>query len=127
MILLVMGRLTSADTDTGNIKTEAKFSSHQLLQALSTPDSTALNSYIEKAIEITGPVLEITEKDKKVTIFLEAGKEKNYVICEMQPGENKKLDRIREGDVVNIKGVYKGILLDAILLNCILLENDDNS
>ena len=112
--------------DTSRIKTKAKLSSKELLQKTSRSDSLLLNDYIEKAIEVTGPIKDITVKDNKVTILLHGDHDSKLVICEMQTNQNKYMDQLSEGDIVNIKGVFKGVLLDPILLNCILIQKSSN-
>ena len=112
--------------DTSRIKTKAKLSSKELLQKSSRSDSLLLNDYIEKAIEVTGPIKDITVKDNKVTILLHGDHDSKLVICEMQTNQNKYMDQLSEGDIVNIKGVFKGVLLDPILLNCILIQKSSN-
>jgi len=112
--------------DTGLIASKAKITSHELLRKLASSDSLMLNSYIEKAIEIRGPVKEISKKDSKVTVILDAGKDREFVICEMQANQNIRMEQVQQGDIINIKGIYKGVLLDAILLNCILIDEKAN-
>ena len=41
----------------------------------------------------------------------------------MKQDQNKNISQFKKGDYVQIKGVYKGSLMDAILLNCVLIEN----
>ena len=127
-ILILVGFVFGmfGEKDTSQIKTKAKLSSNELLQKTTNGDSLLFNDYIEKAIEVTGPIKDITTKDNKVTILLHGGHESRLVICEMQTNQNKYMDQLSKGEVVNIKGVFKGVLLDAILLNCIIIEKNNN-
>ncbi|WP_299364130.1 hypothetical protein [Winogradskyella sp.] len=128
VILILVGFVFAmfGKKDTSRIKTKTKLSSSELLQKTTNSDSLLLNDYIEKAIEVTGPIKDITIKDNKVTILLHGGHESRLVICEMQTNQNKYMDQLSKGEVVNIKGVFKGVLLDAILLNCIIIEKNRN-
>lgn len=126
LLLGVLGIGMFGVKDTSRIKTKAKLSTNELLDRTTNSDSLLLNDYIEKAIEVTGPIKDITTKDNKTTILLHGGHASKLVICEMQTNQNKYMDQLSKGDVVNIKGVFKGVLLDAILLNCILIEKNSN-
>ena len=43
-------------------------------------------------------------------------------MCEMQADQLEKIKNIKEDDIVTVKGIFKGVLLDAILLNCIIIN-----
>ncbi len=121
VLLVILG-----PRDTSKIKTKARLTSVELVEKMNTSDSLQLNDYIEKAIEVQGPIKEITYKDGKVTILLDGDISNKLIICEMQSNQYRSMDTLNIGDIVNIKGVFKGVLLDAILLNCILIDKNTN-
>jgi len=45
---------------------------------------------------------------------------KTYILCELQGNQSHKLSHLKIGHPVKIKGVFKGHLVDLILLNCII-------
>ena len=99
-------------------------SSKELLNTVQNDQDQAFNKYIEKVIQIEGTVKKISFKNNTYSLLLDGGFTSSYVLCEMQTGQD--IDDIVKGKTVQIKGVYKGYLMDAILLNCVLIENDED-
>jgi len=98
-------------------RTDYKFSSKELLVKLQKNQNQILNDYIEKTIQIEGKVKRVNFKNNIYSLLLDAGLSGSYVLCEMQTDQNDQMPKIVEGASVQIKGIYKGYLMDAILLN----------
>lgn len=126
VVIGVLAFILLGPRDTSKIRTKARLTSVELVEKMNTSDSLQLNDYIEKAIEVEGPIKNITQKNGKVTIILDGDISNKLIICEMQSNQYKSMDTLSIGEIVNIKGVFKGVLLDAILLNCILIDKNTN-
>jgi hypothetical protein len=48
-----------------------------------------------------------------------------FVLCQMQEDQNQDLVLLEEGDHVRVKGILKGFLKDAIMLNCIIIKESN--
>ncbi|MDT7828634.1 hypothetical protein RQM65_08155 [Pricia sp. S334] len=73
----------------------------------------------EHLVEIEGRIKEINAHNHRNTILLKGSEDASpYAICDMQTGQEKELEQLRENDTVKVKGVFKGYLKDAVFLHC---------
>ena len=100
---------------------EYKMSSEDLVQAFVNDEIKATSLFAEKTIDVQGQLREISLLNERYTIILYGGSKFNGLMCDMNPGEVEKLKKLEKGDQIHLRGVCKGFLMDAILLNCILL------
>lgn len=105
-------------------KTEVHTNAENLMSSFILNKEQANSDYKEKIVEIKGIVTKVSYLNKKCTVFLEAGKnkEEGYIICDMQTNQLHNVQQIKNGDSVLIKGIFKGFLMDGIMLNCVLLN-----
>lgn len=101
--------------------TEIQISSKNLVSSFLANENLANTRYVEKTIEVHGVVMDITFLNDRYTVFLQGGDE-FCLMCDMQADQIEKVKRIRPGQEVLMKGICKGFLMDAILLNCVLLN-----
>ena len=85
-------------------------------------DGNQVKGYVDKAIEIQGTLKKVTFRENKYTLFIDSDKEGQFIMCEMQTDQIEKIKSIKPDEIVTVKGIFKGVLLDAILLNCILID-----
>ncbi|WP_411029576.1 OB-fold protein [Spongiimicrobium sp. 3-5] len=109
--------------DTAKAPTEVKISSENLVTSFLADENSANSKFVEKTIEVAGVVREITFLNDRYTIFLQGGGE-FCLMCDMQANQLEKVRSIRPGQEVLLKGICKGFLIDAILLNCVLLNKN---
>lgn len=108
--------------DTRKAKTEISLTANELLKDLNEEDEKQFEQYIEKALEIDGTIYQITYKAGKYSLLLRGDKIDALVLCEMEKDQAPLIELLKVGDEVKVKGILKGFLMDAILLNCIVLE-----
>lgn len=81
----------------------------------------------ETIVEIEGIIKEINHKNNRLTVILGANTgESSVIICDMDENQNSILEHYKPTDSIQIKGIYKGFLKDAILLNCIVFHSEIN-
>lgn len=84
-------------------------------------DETAANAlYLDKVIEVTGTVEEITQEGELVTIKLNADNIMSSVVCELE--KNHSVDDLKRGAEVTLKGVCTGYLMDIILVQGVIMN-----
>ncbi len=105
-------------------RADYNFSSKELLFELQNNQNQELNNYIEKTIKIEGIIKKISFKNNTYSLLLDGGLSSTFVLCEMQTDQNHHMPNLVQGASVQVKGIYKGYLMDAILLNCVLIENN---
>ncbi len=121
-IMTVYYIFNNRDVDIRKAKTEISLTAGELLKALNGDDEGRFEQYIEKAMEIDGTIYQVTYKAGKYSLLLRADKIEALVLCEMQKDQAPLIELLKVGDEVKVKGILKGFLMDAILLNCIVLE-----
>lgn len=105
------------------VHTKAHFTPTEFISILDdTLDGTA-KELVDQAIEIEGEIVKITERKGRYTAFLKSDVKGRYIQCEMQTDQVPALLQTKTNEKILIKGIYKGILLDAILLHCIIIDH----
>ncbi|MEM7484265.1 MAG: hypothetical protein AAF348_03565 [Bacteroidota bacterium] len=100
---------------------EIAISSEFLLDRFVEDEQGASAAYMEKVIEVEGEVKEVTFLNNRYTVLLYSGSKVSYVMCDMRTEQAEMVRKLKEGDKIKLKGVFKGFLMDAIMLNCVLL------
>lgn len=123
-ILLIIIRFTVfADYFNFTPVSVQRFTVNEFSQKSQKKDSLLLKEFIEETIEVEGILKEITlVRNGNTSLLLEGLNSELLVLCEMK--ENQKLSHLKMGSVVSVMGTFKGILHDAIMLNCILIDNE---
>ncbi len=106
--------------------TEVSLTTNELIKQLNKGEREHLDQYIEKAIEIKGTLYKMTQKRNTYSLLLKGSTSDTLVLCEMQQDQNLLISELKIGEEVIVKGTLKGFLMDAILLNCIVLEKEIN-
>ena len=108
--------------DTRKAKTEISITTNELFEDFDKEKEASFNQYIEKAVEVKGILYQVTFKGDKYSLLLRGKQIDALVLCEMQKDQAAIIKRLQVGDEVKVKGILKGFLMDAILLNCIVIE-----
>gem|GEM_PF-4239370 len=74
-------------------------------------------------VEVEGVVKKVSYLNDRITILLGTEETENtFIICDMESNQEYKVSRLKTNDSIKLKGVFKGVLEDAIFLNCIISE-----
>lgn len=120
VVLFVVIKISAKKTaKTQSIETELNMTAQDFFLPLQDDQRDEFASYVEKAIEVEGVVKNITQRDGVYSLILEGENMGRNVICEMQRDQDMAISKLKVGDKIMVKGIFKGFLLDAILLNCI--------
>jgi len=85
-------------------------------------EAEANTKYLNKVVEVKGKIAGISEKNEQgVTIALDANNEMFGVSCQVSEAEG--MDALKEGDMVTVKGLCTGILMDVVLVKCSVEKN----
>jgi hypothetical protein len=92
-------------------------SAAQLFDAFEKSEAEANKKYLDKVVEVTGSVSEVSmNMDHKPIVVLETGNMMFGVRCTM----SESSVTAKTGSVVTIKGICKGYLSDVVITNGIL-------
>lgn len=107
--------------NTTNVSSIQTLSIDNIEKTITSPeDLKQFDSYIEKAINIKGILKDIKKHDQKYILTITSKNKKISSICNMQPDQNEIIKTLQIGENITVKGIYKGYLIDMILLNCII-------
>lgn len=137
--LLIVGLLSSivwvykafnrpVKTDVSMVENVRKVNTEEIISMFKSNEQEANATFIEKVIEVEGVVKDISLLNDRHTILLKSENfTQSFVMCDMSPLGNDKINKLTIGDTVVLKGVCKGFLLDVIMLNCMPInENTKN-
>lgn len=120
VLLFLNYKYNEATPDTSFLKTEVELDATSFLELVNSTNDSISKDLIEKTIEVEGAITKIVLRDGVESILLSAGNNKNIVVCQMQENQKKTTSQMKLGDTIVVKGIYKGVLIDAILLHCIV-------
>ena len=115
---LVNPLINSTEKDLQNEVAALVLNSDFLVSAYENNETKSNILYGGKIIEVTGFVKEITHLNDRNTIILNSSSETFGVICDINPNQKEKIDKLKQHQKIKIKGICKGFLKDVILLNC---------
>ena len=105
-----------------NVKPDYVTNANLLFNEFSEQEQRANEKYLDKVIMVKGEVKEIIDVDNnKLNITLETGDEIFGVSCTFDKTA-EQVSALSKGDIVNIKGVCAGMLMDVVLINCVTVN-----
>jgi hypothetical protein len=106
-----------APQDVSELKAE-QVSSVDLFKKFSGNEQQANTLYLNKALEVSGTVLEVKHtQEKQVQVILDAGDPMFGIACTMDNAEKEEpLNNLKAGDPAIIKGICTGYLNDVVLI-----------
>jgi hypothetical protein len=106
-----------------NRKADFTLSSDALFSEFESDEAAANQKYIDKVIEVSGNIGEVStdEKGSTVLILREAGAF-NGVLCTLEDSQKEKASTLKKGDAVRLKGACTGMLMDVVLNKCVLVQ-----
>ncbi len=112
--------------DIEKVSAEVEISSGELTSFFILNEKSANSIYRGKVIEVEGIVKEVTFLNNRNTVLLQGDTKYSSVICDMRSNQIEEIKKLKQGQKIKIKGVCKGFLKDAILLNCMLINKKSN-
>lgn len=96
-----------------------------LIAEFEEDESAADRQYVGKALEVTGRVTDIIEKDNAFVILLGDSVSVSRISCTLQNSQDSMAYGLRRNDMLSVRGICSGRLLDVVLTDCIILKNDE--
>ncbi len=94
-------------------------SAKQIVSDFQVNESAADAKYLNKAVEVTGEVVETkTDQVGNITVTLKGGDPFASVFCTLKPGSTQPV----VGKNISIKGICNGFLSDVVLNECIITQ-----
>ena len=90
-----------------------------LFKDFATNETKANTSYLNKALQVSGKVLEVKQNQNRQTqIILDSGDPMFGIACTMDQTDKQ----VKPGDHVTIKGICTGYLNDVVIIKSLLLN-----
>ncbi len=104
-----------------SMKTELSIPANELFTAFETDEAEANNQYLNKVIEVTGIIKEVKNNENGLPVVIFETDDLIFgVMCEFET--QKGAANINAGELLTIKGVCTGKLLDVVLNRCELIN-----
>lgn len=108
--------------DTHQLKAAFKVEAIDLVSLFEADASTATKQYADKVIDVHGFVSAIRVTDTSGTVFLKGGTSLSSVICQFDQKAFREITQLRNGELVTIKGICSGYLMDVVMVRCIVVD-----
>lgn len=97
-----------------------KVQAEALVTAYETNETDANNKFLDKVLNVSGKVSEISKNQDGNTVVTLSGSDMGGVICTL---EDKAAAAPAAGAMVNLKGICTGYLTDVVLARAVLEKN----
>lgn len=122
-VSLFLSCISGVDTDVTNQEPAANLSAEELIFELQKDEGF----YSEEVVRVTGYLVETNTKNNKFNILIRSStNQDHYIICEMGKFFEIPVNGFQNNQSISVKGVLKGYLNDAVLLNCVLDNRFEN-
>ena len=102
------------------IKSDFTMDANNLFSDFEKDELLANDKYLDKVIEVSGTVKEVTiENDKIISISLESEDGMFGIICQLDEHTQHPRTHFKEGEKVTLKGICTGMLMDVVLVRCV--------
>lgn len=91
-------------------------SANAILEEFSSDEKTANSKYLEKIIAVTGTISAIKIEKGKGIITLTTQDDFGGVLCHLSENATKKINTLKTGQVITVKGICTGYLMDVVLV-----------
>jgi hypothetical protein len=111
------------DPDLLKVKPDYVIEVSSLVDEFSRDENAATAKYVDKVLEVTGPILAIEPTgDSTMNVTLSAENQMAGVSCSFKNATDPSLQNIKESEIITIRGVCSGMLMDIQLNNCAIVK-----
>jgi DNA/RNA endonuclease YhcR with UshA esterase domain len=103
-------------------KSDISLSADEILNDFSSDESIANTKYLEKIIEVKGDISEIKIEKEKGIITLKTNDDFGSVLCHLSKESTQKINSLKVGQEIYLKGICTGFLMDVILVKCEIIN-----
>lgn len=95
---------------------------NKIISDFSSDENAANVKYLEKIIELKGVVSETKRENEKGIITLKTNNDFGSVLCYLSEISTEKINSIKVGQNITVKGICTGYLMDVILVKCEIIN-----
>jgi hypothetical protein len=102
-----------------NVKPVATLSADSIFQLYEQDEAKTNELYLDRVINVTGKIQSVLSDTSGLSINLQTSSGLFGVSCKMDPGYSDAT-QFTEGQVVKVKGLCSGYLMDVVLIRCVV-------
>jgi len=102
-----------------HVKSVATLSADSIFKLYELDEVRTNELYLDKVITVTGKIQNVLSDTSGVSINLQTSSGLFGVTCKMET-ENLDVSQFSEGQVVHVKGLCSGYLMDVVLIRCVV-------
>jgi len=106
----------------GKTKSDITLTANKIINDFSADESIANTIYLDKIIEVSGIISKIEVVKEKGIITLKTNDDFGSVLCHLSTEATRKLNSLKQGQNIVVKGICTGYLLDVILVKCEIIN-----
>lgn len=121
-LFLLLRSYNKPHKDIRTSKVYLALNAEYLLNEYLHDEDAANKKYVDNIIQIRGTVFKISALNGNSVITLKNGNSDTSIICQLIPEDNIKTLKLKKGEIITIKGVCSGFLIDVIMVRCIIIK-----
>jgi len=103
-------------------KSDITITADQIINDFSSDETKANRSYLDKIIKISGVISELKVVKQKGIITLKTNHDFGSILCHLSDKASQKINSLKEGQTLTLKGICTGFLMDVILVKCEIIN-----
>ena len=121
-VLLAYKMYNKPHINVANSSANIILTANKIVNDFISDENAANTKYLEKIIEVKGVISKREIENGKGIITLKTNDEFGSVLCHLSEVASKNVNAIKEGDVVSVKGICTGYLMDVVLVKCEIIN-----
>ena len=106
--------------DTDKLKAAFTLNAADLIRQFTADEAKATVKYSDHVISVQGIIDSVQPADSIGTVFLKDGRSTTSVMCQFDKKDFQEMLGLQKGDLITIKGICSGYLMDVILVRCVV-------
>jgi hypothetical protein len=122
-VLIGLYMYNKKNPDLSKVKADYVLQVSQLINEFNQDETSANAKYIDKVVEVTGPVASIeTTSDSTMNVTLADKNQMSGIICTFHGIADPASIETKEGEIITVRGVCSGMLMDVLLNDCVIVR-----
>lgn len=121
-ILFALMQYNKPHTDVATSKSDMTITAQALYADFEDDEVLANKKYLDQIVEVTGPIANVSEVKGQMIVSVGSGGMMGNVKCHLTPEETAKNYALKEGQMITLKGICTGYLMDVILVKAVLIN-----
>jgi hypothetical protein len=106
--------------DTHSLKSAFTINASEFAKQFEADESKATSQYADKTISVEGIVASVYTTDSSASVLLNDEGSMASVMCQFVATDVPEIKKLNRGDIVTIKGICSGYLMDVVLERCVI-------